>query len=418
MKSVLARSIVLCLLMAGPAVAAEWRQYRGPGGLARSDQTGLPVTWSERDNIVFKTDLPGPGTSSPIVVSGRVYLTCYTGYGLKPNEGDMDNLVRHVVCANRKDGRILWTKKFQPQLPESKYSGGNNSYHGYSSSTIASDGERLYVFFGKSGVYCLNLDGDQLWHADVGKRVTGWGSSNSPVIYKNLVLINASVESGSLVALDKMTGDEVWRTGGMRASWNTPLLVDVPGGKTEAVVVVSGQILGFEPSSGKELWRSTGFGGYICPSPVAHGGIVYAIQNSALAIRAGGRGDVSETHQLWKTPGGATVPSPVYHDGHLYWVRGGGGVSCLNVATGKAVYRKRLEPSAGRIYASVIAADGKLYCVSQRKGTYVLAAQPKFKQLAHNVFEDDDSRTNASPIVDDGQLLLRTDRRLYCIGKK
>ena len=151
---------------------------------------------------------------------------------------------------------------------------------------------------------------------------------------------------------------------------------------------------------------------------MAHGGIVYAIKNSALAIRAGGRGDVSETHRLWETSEGSTVPSPVYHDGHLYWVRGGGTVSCLNVATGEIVYRKRLNPKASRIYASVIVADGKLYCVSQQSGTYVLEAQPKFKLLAHNVFEDDDSRTNASPIVDDGQLLLRTDRRLYCIGKK
>jgi outer membrane protein assembly factor BamB len=418
MKFVLALSIVLCLLLVGPTVAAEWMQYRGPGGLATSDQTGLPVTWSERENIVFKTALPGPGTSSPIVVSGRIYLTCYSGYGLKPNEGDMNDLVRHVVCVDRKVGRILWTKSFKPELPESQYSGGNNSHHGYSSSTIASDGERLYVFFGKSGVYSLDLDGDQLWHADVGKGTTGWGSSNSPVIYKNLILINASVESRSLVALDKMTGEEVWRASGMRSSWNTPLLVDVLGGKTEAVVVVSGQILGFEPSSGKELWRSKGFGGYICPSPVAHGGIIYAIQGSALAIRSGGRGDVSKTHQLWETPGGATVPSPVYHDGHLYWVRGGGTVSCLNVATGEIVYRKRLNPKAGRIYASVIVADSKLYCVSQQSGTYVLEAQPEFKLLAHNVFEDEDSRTNASPIVDDAQLLLRTDRRLYCIGKK
>ena len=101
----------------------------------------------------------------------------------------------------------------------------------------------------------------------------------------------------------------------------------------------------------------------------------YAIQGSALAIRAGGRGDVSETHRLWETPGGATVPSPVYYDGHLYWVRGGGTASCLNVSTGKIVFRERLSPNAGRIYASVIAADGKLYCVSQQNGTYVLAAR-------------------------------------------
>ena len=196
------------------------------------------------------------------------------------------------------------------------------------------------------------------------------------------------------------------------------MLVNVPDGKTEVVVVSSGHILGIDADSGDELWRCKAFGGYICPSPVAANGIVYAIQGSALAIRAGGRGDVTETNQLWKGRGGSTVPSPVYHDDHIYWVRGGGGVYCLNAKNGETVFRDRLKPGAGRIYASVIVADGKLYCVSQQNGTYVLAAKPEFELLAHNVFEDDNSRTNGSPIVSGGQLLLRTDRRLYCIGTK
>lgn len=178
-------------------------------------------------------------------------MTCYSGYGIVPNEGSKDDLMRHVVCVDRKSGRILWTKDFKALQPESTYSGGNNSQHGYSSSTPASDGERLYVFFGKSGVYCLDLDGNERWHVSVGEGVTGWGSSNSPLLYKNLVIINASVESGSLVALNKQTGEEVWRTKGTRSSWNTPILVSVPKGKTEVVVVNSGHILGFDPADGK-----------------------------------------------------------------------------------------------------------------------------------------------------------------------
>jgi outer membrane protein assembly factor BamB len=407
--------LLVCVFGTNIASSAEWTQFRGPGGLGVSDAADLPVKWSSDENIAWKTDLPGPGTSSPVVVNSRVYLTCYSGYGLEPNEGNKDNLMRHVVCVDRKTGRIAWSKEFTPDQPESTYQGGNDAQHGYSSSTPASDGKRLYIFFGKSGVYCLDLDGNPLWRASVGDRVTGWGSSNSPVLYKNLVIINASVESGSLVALDKMTGEEVWRAEGIQSSWNTPLLVDVPNGKTEVVVVSSGHILGFDPNTGEELWRCKAFGGYICPSPVAHNGIVYAIQGSSLAIRAGGRGDVSETHRLWESRGNSTVPSPVCHDAHIYWIPGGT-AHCLKAEDGAVVYQERLQPGTGVVYSSVIVADGKLYCVSQHNGTYVLAAKPDFELLAHNVFEDDDSRANASPIVDGGQLLLRTDRRLYCIG--
>ena len=409
--------LLVCVLGSAHAGSAEWMQFRGPGGLGVSEATDLPVKWSSEENITWKTDLPGPGSSSPIVVKGRVYLTSYSGYGLKPNEGKKDDLMRHVVCVDRKTGRIICIQDFSPAQPESTYQGGNDAQHGYSSSTLASDGERLYTFFGKSGVYCLDLDGNQLWHAGVGDRVTGWGSSNSPVLYNNLVIVNASVESGSLVALNKKTGEEVWRAEGIRSSWNTPLLVDVSQGKTEVVVVTSGHILGFDPDTGEELWRCKAFGGYICPSPVAHNGVVYAVQGSSLAIRAGGRGDVSETHRLWESRGNSTVPSPAYHDGHIYWIRPGT-ATCLKADDGEVAYQERVQPNTGVIYSSVTVADGKLYCVSQHNGTYVVAAKPEFELLAHNVFEDDDSRANASPIVDNGQLLLRTDRRLYCIGAK
>ncbi len=416
MRLVCAASIVTSVICLSIATGEEWTQFRGPNGLGSSETRGLPVAWSSKENIVWKTDLPGPGTSSPIVVGSRVYVTCYTGYGIEPNEGSKDDLVRHVVCLDRASGRVLWTKDFKALQPESTYSGGNNSQHGYSSSTPASDGRRLYVFFGKSGVYCLDLDGNELWNASVGGGATGWGSSNSPVLYKDLVIINASVESGSLVALNKQSGEEVWRAKGMRSSWNTPILVNLPQGETELVVVNSGHILGFDPDNGEELWRSEAFGGYICASAIAHNDTVYALQGSTIAIRAGGRGDVSKTHELWRTSGGSNVPSPVYHDGHLFWLPGGTAY-CVNAANGEIVYRQRLQPGTGTVYSSALVADGKVYCVSQRNGTFVLAAKPEFELLAHNVFEDDDSRTNASPIVDDDQLLLRTDRRLYCIGE-
>src|SRR5262249_54722010 len=183
----------------------------------------------------------------------------------------------------------------------------------------ASDGDRLYAFFGKSGVYCLDLDGKEIWHGDVGTHTSGWGSSNSPVLYKDLVILNASIESGALVALNKKTGKEAWRAKGISSSWNTPVLVEAPDGGTELVVNESKAVIGFDPADGKELWRVTGFNGYVCPSVVAEKGVIYVVRGEALAIKAGGRGDVTESHVLWRVKGySSLVPSPVYHDGLLY----------------------------------------------------------------------------------------------------
>ncbi|MCI0462957.1 MAG: PQQ-binding-like beta-propeller repeat protein [Gemmataceae bacterium] len=405
--------LVPAVVAALSAVGADWLQFRGPEGSGHSGEKGLPAAWSSTENIVWRTKLPGPGTSSPIVVGKRIYLTCYSGYGEEPGQGEMDKLMRTLVCIDREKGAILWTRDFKPLLPESRYVGGNNTQHGYSSSTLASDGKRLYAFFGKSGVYCLDLDGKEVWHAGVGSNVNGWGSANSPVLYRNLVIINASIESGSLVGLDRDTGKEVWRTKGIRSSWNTPVLVEVPGGGTELVLNESSAVIGFDPASGQELWRVTGFGGYVCPSVVAHKDVVYVVRGSALAIRAGGRGDVTNSHVFWRAKGSSLVASPVYHDGHLYCAADP--AFCLDAATGKEVYRNRL---GGSFYASALVADGKIYWVARFEGTYVLDAAPKFKLLARNRFEDDNSRTNASPIVHEGCLLMRTDRYLYCIGKK
>jgi len=409
------RRLLLPAILAVSALGADWVQFRGPGGSGISGDTGLPTTWSSKENVVWRTKLPGPGTSCPIVVGKRVYLTCYSGYGLEPGKGDMDKLMRHLVCIDRSKGEILWTKDFKPLLPESKYQPGYDSEHGYSSSTLASDGEHLYAFFGKSGVYCLDLDGKEIWHGDVGKNTTGWGSSNSPVLYKDLVIINACVESSALVALDKKTGKEVWRAKGIQQSWNTPVLVDAPDGTTELVVDESSAVIGFDPATGKELWRVTGFGGYVCPSVVTHKGVVYVVRNEALAIKAGGRGDVTKTHVLWRAKGNSLVPSPVYHEGLLYSPCGS--PFCLDAGTGKDVYRGKLS-KGGNFYASPVLADGKMYCVTRNGATYVLATGREFKELAYNKFEDDTSRTNASPIVSDGCLMLRTDQHLVCIGKK
>lgn len=410
-------SLALLAMLCGSA--ANWPSFRGPDGSGASADTGLPTTWSDTENVVWKTDLPGPGGSCPITWGDRVYLTCYTGYGLDENNpGDADNLVRHLLCLNRADGTLVWNQPVAAATPETNYR-GFQALHGYASSTPACDGERIYAFFGRTGVFAFDLEGKQLWSADVGTGTHGWGSATSPVLYKNLVIINANVESRSLVALDRETGKEVWQAPGMKSTWNTPILVKLADGKTELVVSVQGSVLGFDPDTGEQLWNCAGITDYVCPSVVEANGVVYAIggrRKQSLAVKAGGRGDVTETHKLWEQKAGSNVASPVVVDDRLYWISDSGIAFCLKCSDGEILFEQRLP--ARSVYASMVAADGKLYSVSRERGTFVLAASPEFKELAHNTLESDTSIFNASPAVSNGQLLLRSDKAIYCIGKK
>lgn len=410
-----------CSFLLFPALlsATDWTGFRGPTGQGTSEEKGLPVKWSSTENIVWKVDLPGPGASSPIVVGNKVFVTAYSGYGIKENSGDQKDLRRHVLCFNRKTGDKLWDKTFEPKLPEHNYS-GEGAYQGYAGNTPVTDGERLYVFFGKSGVYCFDLEGNEKWHVSVGEGINGWGSGTSPVLLGNLLIVNASIESSSLVALDKKTGEDVWKTKGIGSSWNTPQIAKTKEGP-ELIVSIQDWIVGLKPDTGVELWRAEGVHRYVCPSVVTHDDVVYAIGggSTSLAVRAGGRGDVTKTHVLWREAKGSNVGSPLYMDGNLYWAEDSAGtMECQNAATGEKVYQGRFQPGSGLIWSSPILADGKIYVVSKESGTFVLAAGPKFKQLSHNKFEDDGSRTNASPAVADGKIYLRTDKRLYCIGGK
>jgi outer membrane protein assembly factor BamB len=172
--------------------------------------------------------LPGAGASCPVTHGDRVFITCYSGYGMDVKDpGDMNSLRRHLLCLDRSTGKTRWAKVFQPVLPEHKYA-REGSYHGYAASTPVVADDRLYVFFGKSGVFCFDLAGQEVWHTLVGKNTSGWGSGASPIVYKDLLIVNASVESGALVALNQTTGQEVWRAPGISSAWNTPVLVTPP----------------------------------------------------------------------------------------------------------------------------------------------------------------------------------------------
>jgi hypothetical protein len=413
--------VVLVLAYVPWLVAADWPQFRGPGGAGVSDAVGLPTTWSDAENIVWKVELPGYGASSPITWGDRIFVSGYSGYGVKELEGaKKENLERRIACVNRKDGSILWNKSFPSKADDNEYS-GFTALHGYASATPVTDGECVFAYFGKTGLVACDMDGGLLWQADCGDKTHGFGSGASPALFENLVIVNACVESKSLIAFDKKTGKQAWEVEGIDAAWNTPLVVEADG-KHELVLSMKNKLVAYDPATGDELWTCDGIKDYVCPSVIHHNGIVYAIGGRGrvgLAVKTGGRGDVTETHRLYELKRGSNVSSPVLYDGHLYWAHESSGiVYCANAETGEVLYEKRLDPRPGRIYASPVCADGKLYYVSRDKGTFVLAAEPEYKLLAHNVLESDKSIFNASPVVSGNSLLLRSDQYLYCIGKE
>ena len=399
--------------------AADWPQFRGPGGQGVSTEKGLPTTWSGSENIVWKTDLPGAGTSSPIFVGNKIFLSCYSGYN-EPGQrgGDQKDLKREVVCLDRQSGKLLWAKEVPSQLPEQERIRDD---HGYASNTPVSDGKNFFVFFGKSGVFGFDLNGKQLWHADVGDGLNGWGSAASPVLFENLVIVNASIESDSIVALNKINGKEVWRARGINDAWNTPILLSGTGGKTELIVSTPGKLQALDPKTGSVIWTcDSGNRTYMVPSVVAQGGVVYSVggrPSSSVAVKTGGRGDVTDSHRQWIGQKGSIVSSPVVHNGHLYWAHESQGILyCADAKTGDIVYEERLD-RAGQFYASPVLADGKIYYVTRNGRTFVVAAKPEFELLATNDLGVRDT-FNASPVVADGRLFLRSDKHLYCIDEE
>jgi outer membrane protein assembly factor BamB len=398
---------------------ADWTQFRGPDGQADSAAPGVPVTWSAEENVVWKQELPGPGTSCPITIGDKIFLTCYSGYNVPgAGGGDQEDLRRHVLCLDRDSGRIAWDQQVESKLPEQE---SIRDDHGYASNTPAADNDQVYVFFGKSGVFAFDHAGNQQWQTDVGDGLNGWGSAASPVLYNDLVIVNASVESQSLVALNKHSGKEAWRVEGINESWNTPILVQSPGGRTELVLAIMGKVLSIDPDSGEQLWScDTDIGWYMVPSLVAADGVVYCIggrSGGSLAVRTGGKGDVTRTHRLWTGTKGSNVSSPVLHEGRLYWMNDNSGIAyCADAATGEVLYEERVV-DGDQVYASPVLADGKVYYISRGGRAFVIAAQPKFELLATNEVEHR-GMFNAGFTVDGSRLLLRSNKYLYCLGER
>ncbi|MCX7425779.1 MAG: PQQ-binding-like beta-propeller repeat protein [Planctomycetia bacterium] len=414
------RGVMLAIALGiATAMGADWTRFRGPDGSGALEEANVPVRFGPTENVAWKTSLPGPGASSPITLGDKVFVTCYSGYGLSEDDpGNQQQLRLHLLCLDRPSGKILWDQSIAATPPEGDYK-GFLAMHGYASSTPVTDGQAVFAFFGRSGVFAYSLEGKPLWRADVGSKTHDWGSGASPILHKNLLVVNASIESESIVALDKQTGKPVWTVPGIRESWSTPLVVGLPDGKQELVVSLHSKVLGLDPDTGEQLWHCAGPKDYICPAVIAHEGVVFICSGReplTLAVRCGGRGDVTGTHVLWELRKTPCVPTPLYHDGYLYWMDGRrGAAACVDAKTGKMVYEKRLS-GLDKSYASMVLAGGRLYGFTRDGDAVVLAAKPQFEELARNKL-DDPGIVNGTPAVSDGRLLVRSDRFLYCIGE-
>ncbi len=396
--------------------ASDWPAFRGPSGQGRTSISSLPLNWSESENMAWKIAMPGPGASSPIVFGDHIYITAYSGFFVPDQPGGTQaDLKRHLLCLDRKAGKEVWQKIVPAKLPEEE----RIRDHGFAANTPAADKDRVYCFFGKTGVKAFSHDGKELWTADVGTNTHGWGTSASPTLYEDLVFINASVESESLVALEKTTGKEVWRAGNIKEAWNTPQVVTNVDGKPELIVATQGSIQAFNPDSGKQLWTcATDITWYMVPSVVAHEGMVYCLGGrsgvASLAVKTGGKGDVTQTHRIWTSFKGSNVTSPVFHDGHIYFMNDNHEIAyCVKADSGELAYEKRMNRS-GQVYASTLLAGDRVYYLTRDGRTFVVAAKPTFEELAVNDLKDG-SLFNGSFAVDGSRLLIRSDKFLYAI---
>lgn len=424
------------------SVVADWARFRGPNGSGVSE-AAVPVEFGIDKNMKWKVDLPGRGVSSPIIVGDKIFVTCYSGYGGDLGS-DMSKLKRHLVCVDRKSGKILWDKSVAGDPSEDKWSGMGVPVHGYASQTPTSDGKHVFVFYGKSGVLAYDMDGNKKWQADVGKESGSkrWGSSSSLVLYKDTVIVTASDESESLVGLDAATGNEKWKktAGGLGGIWGTPALAEGPNG-TEVVLAVPNEIWGFAAETGKFRWYAKGNEG-ANHSVIVADGIVYSLGggrggSNGIAVKAGGKGEVKDL--VWENRASGRFASALHYDGRIYSLTTGI-ITAFNAADGEKIFEKRLPQASGgassggrqgggrsggggrggfggQQYASPIVAGGKLYILTNSGQVHVSDAADEFKVIATNDLSFDTSGFLATPAASDGQLVIRSNSTLYCIGE-
>ena len=425
----------------GAAYSENWPQWRGASGNGVSNETALPTRWS-KDDIAWKAPLKGLGVSSPIVWGDRVFVTSQAGQGeLRP--GSHPTLARGPEAAaekplgkgaaagaekqvhflieafRRTDGARLW----EYRLPAEGQLAPVHQKHNLASPSPVTDGQMVYGWFGNGQIVALTTEGKLVWQRHLGKEYSPfeieWGHGSSPALYRDTLILQCDhIPASYLIALDKKTGKEKWKVDrgkGIR-SYSTPAVVRGPRGE-ELIVNASERIDAYDPANGKHLWYTGEPNRFPIPVPSSENGMLYASRGYRsgpfMAIRLGGTGDISKSHVQWLVPTGAPyVSSIVLYQGLIYMANDAGVASCFDAKTGEKVWQSRIE---GVFSASPVAGDGKVYLMSETGETIVIKAGREFQVFARN---DIGERMVASPAISGGQLFIRTDGFLFCIGNK
>ena len=437
--------------VAQPAAAENWPAWRGPGGMGVSTEKTPPLKWSEKENVIWRVPLPDRGNSTPVVWGDRVFVTQATTKDQR----------RTVMCFARADGKLLWQSGVAYEQHEP-----TNAQNPYCAASPAVDGERVVAYFGSAGLFCFDLNGNELWRRDLGKADSWHGSGASPVIYQNLCFVNAGPGNNStLAACNLKTGEIVWQVtpprpapprfgagfallqppptpgktpeafsgagmsgdfsgaGGYAGSWSTPLIVH-RGDHDELIVAHSFQVTSYEPASGKEIWTCKGMPQQVFSSPVMADDIVVASGHvtpsgsQIMAVKLGGSGDVTQTHRLWqiKFPK-ECVGSPVIVTGKIYCVTDSGFVVCLELSSGQTLWQKRLSEEAATrgSWSSPIVAGDLMMVPNQVGKVFVMKVSPEFEAVGVNSLGEGET-TCSSLAVADGRIYLRTHDALWCLG--
>ena len=415
-------------LMAPQCMAENWPRFRGANGQGISNQSA-PIEWNQNKNIKWRSELPGPGSSSPVIFGNKIFVTCFSG--VSTGDQDTSKLVRYVLCLDKDKGTVLWKDELKSNQREDPYSGFLVE-HGYASNTPLVAKGKLFVYLGKSGIHCYDLNGKKLWEKNLGTGSTRrkWGSAASPVIYKNILIVSAAEEALALYGLNPETGEQKWKSqaDSLEMAYATPIFMNIKPDRDDLILPVPGELWGMNPETGKLRWFvKTNITGNVSPSPVLGNQAVYIFGGypslRRCAIKVDGlKGDLGEEATLWEDKQSSYVPTPVYINERLYWASDTGYACCADAKSGKMLFRERLDArgkgSRGKpFYAGAVYADGKIYAVSRWGGTFVFNADKEFKLLAHNKISTDDSQFHGTPALSDGKIFLRSDKYLYCISE-
>lgn len=392
-----------------PVSSAEnWPRWRGPRGDGHSADTNVPVAW-DASNVVWKTKIAGRGQSSPVIWGNRIFLTTASDDGQK----------RDVICVDRTTGKINW----QQTAPWSGKSESLHKMNCWASATCVTDGELVIAFFGRGGLHCYSVDGKQLWSRNVGEfDVNPWGTAACPVLVGDLVIQNCDNDVGArLMAFNKKTGEPVWNVSRPdHRGWSTPILHRTAG-RDELLLNGHAGVTAYDPATGAQLWFCKSFNGRGEPTVTPGKDLVYLVNGLAgdvYAVQPGGDGDVTGSRMTWHTPrkSGRDLPSPILIDNFLLVSSMAGVLTSYDSTTGAVLGNERL---GGNYSASPIAANGLAYFQAEDGTVVVVEPGSMPKIVARNVIDPPaDEIFRGSLAVYDGQVFLRSDKALYCIGKK